>query len=641
MKFAGGGVVRHLGLQNYKGAVPALAELISNSWDADAHEVFVKIPLDSEITQRDIISIMDDGCGMNWSDCDRKYLVIGRNRREADKTDKTDGGRPLMAHKGLGKLAGFGIANVVEVKTIKKNKLTHFVMDFSSIDKLNQGETYKPRMIADEEDTELENGTEVILKDLNLQRAIPHTRFFRSMMSRFAILSDEFKVCINDIPLKKEQIPLEFRFPDKTEDDVIRIVEGWGYTNLPPEIKWWIGFTEKPIQIEDVQGVSVLTRGKISQEPWDFGATIGASGQYGLRYITGEIVADFLDEGLAKEDDLIITNRSGVMWEHEKAMPLFDWAQKKIRHLLREWSKRRSERTVKEVKRKHPELVKMIDQFQPRERRELNSAMKKLAEVQTIEPERLVTIFGFVIDGYRDKAFVDVLEDIKNMPPEDQIKTLEILKEFDVLEAIRVHKIVSSHVRVIRTFRDMIDAGVPEKPDMHEHIRKYPWLLGIKYQSMDYEKSLQKILETHFKVGSNDKEGKKRPDFVCMRSGGDVLVIELKRALEKAGLKELHQISGYVDYLREWTGRGNSANQLGRSIQPDDIEGYLIVFEYQDVPQVRREIKRLIDDKIFPCKWYDVLRRTEDDYMDYLQIVKGRAPKDDPRVRELEERKIL
>ena len=641
MKYAGGGIVRHLGLQNYKGPVPALSELISNAWDADADEVHVKIPFDTPIKSSDIIYVKDNGCGMTWKDCDNKYLVIGRNRRAAEKREESDGGRPLMAHKGLGKLAGFGIANIVEVKTVKDKKFTHFVMDFSVIDALNQGETYKPQMIEDEKDVETAHYSEVILRNLNLKRAISKEQFFRSMTRRFAVLSDEFKVYINGELLKKEQIPLEFRFPEEAKDDVIKIVNGWGKTILPSEIMWWIGFTEKPIKVEGVRGVSVLTRGKLSQDPWDFDLAGGTYGQHGLRYMTGEIIADFLDVGLEKENDLIITNRSGIMWDDPRGRPLYEWARKKIKTLLAEWAERRSTKTVEKVKKENPELVEKIKQFQPRERKELNSAMKSLAQVPTMESDRLVKIFDYVIDGYKDKAFVDMLEDIKELPPEERVMTLEILKEFDVLEAVRVHNIVSAHVRVIRTFRDMIEAGVREKPDMHEHIRKYPWLLGVRYQSMDYEKSLQKILEKRFKIGTGDTRGKRRPDFVCMRSAGDVLVIELKRPDETVGLDELHQISGYVDYLREWVGRGNAPKLVGRSIQPDDIEGYIIAYEYRDVPEVRGEIKRLEDDKIHACKWYDVLRRTEDDYKHYLQIVKNRAPKDDPRVVELEERKIV
>ncbi|HYN84202.1 MAG TPA: hypothetical protein VER32_03050, partial [Pyrinomonadaceae bacterium] len=37
MKYAGG-LIKHLGLQMYSGAVPAIAELVKNSYDANAAE---------------------------------------------------------------------------------------------------------------------------------------------------------------------------------------------------------------------------------------------------------------------------------------------------------------------------------------------------------------------------------------------------------------------------------------------------------------------------------------------------------------------------------------------------------------------------------------------------------------------------
>ena len=53
------------------------------------------------------------------------------------------------------------------------------------------------------------------------------------------------------------------------------------------------------------------------------------------------------------------------------------------------------------------------------------------------------------------------------------------------------------------------------------------------------------------------------------------------------------------------------------------------------------EIKRLERDGIFALKWNDVLRRTREDHEEFLKIVKAKAPKDDPRIVELEEKGLV
>ena len=117
-----GNIVKHLGVQMYAGRpVPAIAELISNAWDADATEVNVSLPLDEAWDSSDqgqFIQVSDNGNGMTWDTVRDAYLDVGRDRREAEKTDKSPGGRRLQGRKGLGKLAGFGIADILDVQTV-------------------------------------------------------------------------------------------------------------------------------------------------------------------------------------------------------------------------------------------------------------------------------------------------------------------------------------------------------------------------------------------------------------------------------------------------------------------------------------------------------------------------------------------
>ena len=639
MHYAGGGIVRHLGLQNYRGPVPALAELVANAWDADAEKVELEIPFDRPFTPEDRVIIKDDGFGMNWVDCNEKYLVIGRNRRDVEKTDTTPKGRPLMAHKGLGKLAGFGIAKTMEIRTVKKGKLTHFEMSFNDLDQLKQGDNYPPNMISDEEPAAESDGTIIILKDLKLQRAISKEQFVSSMSRKFSIFSDKFKLFINNELLEKRDIPLEFRFPEEGDKDIKFIEDRIGVTDIGDglEIKWWMGFTEDPIKNIDFNGVSIIARGRMAQDPGTFDLAGATWGQHGLRYLTGEIIADFVDEGRSYENDTILTNRNGLNLENSANRKLYEWARTKISNSLRIWSERRGQKNIEKVKEKYPEIDKKIKEFAPREQKELNTAIKSIAQIPDIELEKVKNISEHIIDGYRDKVFSDLIRDVTNLPPENMAKTIDVLMEFDVFEAVRVHNIVVSHIQVIKRFEQMIREGVREKPDMHEYIKKYPWLLGIKLQTLDYENTLQEIIEKKYGIKKPEAEGDdRRPDFVCMRSGLDVVIIELKRPKDNIGMTEIQQIMDYVYYLRKWVGEGTHEREVGIKLDKDRISGYLIAYNVQDNPTVEGQIAMLEKDKIYVSKWYEVLIKAEEDHKEFRNMVKRRAPTDDPRIKEIE-----
>ena len=80
-----GNIVKHLGVQMYAGRpVPAIAELISNAWDADAKQVDVSLPLDEAWdpgNANQSIVVYDNGNGMTWDMARDAYLDVGRDRR--------------------------------------------------------------------------------------------------------------------------------------------------------------------------------------------------------------------------------------------------------------------------------------------------------------------------------------------------------------------------------------------------------------------------------------------------------------------------------------------------------------------------------------------------------------------------------
>jgi HSP90 family molecular chaperone len=117
-----GRTLEHLGVQMYKRRDVAIAELVANSWDAGASNVYINAPAPEEYDQvASTIVIIDDGSGMKEEQVEDEYLVVGRNRRrDGGLETHIDGveSRPVMGRKGIGKLAGFGIASKMSVTTL-------------------------------------------------------------------------------------------------------------------------------------------------------------------------------------------------------------------------------------------------------------------------------------------------------------------------------------------------------------------------------------------------------------------------------------------------------------------------------------------------------------------------------------------
>jgi hypothetical protein len=128
-----------------------VAELVANSYDADAENVRVELPLGTELAKYDkdsgkaaepdppwTIQVTDDGHGMTPAEAKRFCLDVGRDRRlYPDQGPKSrEKTRSVLGRKGIGKLAPFGVCRVIEIlssggpSTKDGYYTTHFYLDF-------------------------------------------------------------------------------------------------------------------------------------------------------------------------------------------------------------------------------------------------------------------------------------------------------------------------------------------------------------------------------------------------------------------------------------------------------------------------------------------------------------------------------
>jgi uncharacterized protein (TIGR02391 family) len=333
--------IEHLGVKMYSTLPPALAELISNSYDADAGEVSIEF-LEQNGSPK-AITIQDNGTGMSLQDIQEKFLVIGRNRRK-DEGDQASPkyGRFPTGKKGLGKLALFGLAKEISVDTIKDGLRNRFLLNWDDL--LASSDTYKPKLeIVDKPVTQ---GSRTIIQLSELKRKSPFDlEAIADSFSRIFIVDDAFKINLRDGNGKEvvvsdarrySNIEQEFTW---SENDLIN--EDHAYFG---KIKVSLITSKTPISpASGLRGIALFSRGKLVNAPEYFS---DSTSSHFYQYLTGWIKADFID---LLDEDVISTNRQALNWEHEEMAKFRDCLSKMISEAGQDWRKKRANKKNQDV----------------------------------------------------------------------------------------------------------------------------------------------------------------------------------------------------------------------------------------------------------------------------------------------------
>ncbi len=199
-------VLNHLGRNLYRNFITVLGEAISNSWDADAKNVWIYID-----RINNTLIIKDDGLGMTENDFQEKFLKIGYSKRKDGQT-KTIGGRPFIGRKGIGKLALLSCAEKVHICTkTQNNNFVGGIIDNSNLDKAINDDNSQYQLDTidlsrfQQLKQSLQSGTILLFENINdgIRNRVEYIRKLIALSFRFSILDNSFKIFLND-----EQISL-------------------------------------------------------------------------------------------------------------------------------------------------------------------------------------------------------------------------------------------------------------------------------------------------------------------------------------------------------------------------------------------------------------------------------------------------
>ena len=624
-----GALIEQLGSQLYSSATATVAELISNSWDADAKNVWVKIPFGEAWTDSSTIEVLDDGHGMNRKAAQLHYLVTGRKRRLSDRGTSRNG-RAIHGRKGIGKLAAFGTAGLLECYTKSRHgDAAKFQLDYERIRKAKPGEVCDaeeldrnsvPKSFADKG---LNSGTLIQLRRLRLKRAISEEKFRESMSRRFALNENEMKVFINEEPLRKFAIDLEFRYPcDKQpRGAAIKTAGGWGLETLEvgKDVEWWIGFTAKPLEDEAVRGVSVLSRGKLLQKPFLFGRSQGATGQLGQEYIVGEVKAEWLDTGVDADDDLVQTSRDQLQLEDERIEGFLEWGRKRIDWALSARLEARRSKAEKELD--DPEIVKLLADCTAKERSVLLNIAKQSTKLGDPDPKAVHDFMVEVINGYKDRAVRELMEQVQIKNPEFQDEFWTLVREFSLIDARRNLSIIQARLSTIEKLENAVAHGASEVPVIHEMLKEFPWLIDPRWSLMGEEVDLKK-----FGIAPETDAGERggRLDFVFALGPAEpaqqdrISVVEIKRGTTAEGkIRKVsdHEVQKFHKYLL------HVERHFAKESQPRRVTGLMIADGYTEGADLVRVSLGQIDNPEFKFKtWDSVIRDTKQLHMSWLDV---------------------
>ena len=561
--------LEHLGINLYSNIPAVLSEIVANAWDADAHLVTITVD-----KAKRIITIEDDGIGMDRDGVIDRFLTVGFKRRDGLGRTTPEGRLP-MGRKGIGKLSIFSIAQLADVYTVGGKVRTAFKMDREVIRKAISGQVqkqYKPDEIklwpAD-----MKKGTRIVLSGLSMSLSgMTVEGLKRRIARRFSVLGPKHKfvATVNGTKIGPEDrayhhyVQYLWTYGDETgfaklckhlerpsEDRMTAVQAELKKSGIT--LKGWIGTVSSPSQLKDEEGdnlnhLAIFMRGKLAQE--DILNEFGQKEIY-ADYLIGELHCEQLD--LDDQVDIATSSRQALKQDDPRFEALRKIVLSELRNIASKWSDwRRSDgaNTAASV----PAVSAWLDQLKGDTKKKAERWIGRLNTIRSpdeSDKKELLKASILAFESYRRKEELDRLESIQD---ENLEQILQIFQNIDDLELSYYGQIVKMRVQVIRTLQNKLKQNDKELV-LREYIFDHLWLLDPGWERAKGSEHAETQVNAFLKQNSASLTGaekKGRIDIGYRTTAGKHVIVELKRASVSVALDDLtKQIRKYRDGVKK------------------------------------------------------------------------------------------
>lgn len=633
-----GGMLEALGINMYSTIGKCLVEFVANAYDSEAKNVTITIPFDEIQTAREKVKadakeevkqklrdaytalltplpedvsivIEDDGHGMSPRDVEKKFLPINRKRRLDDETGEETvlksetGKRNVMGRKGLGKLAGFGAATKVVIRTKRKDETfaTTFTLDDGSIRHAeNLGEVQIPASY--EEGLEADDhGTRITLTGLKSDAVRYTVETIASAIREafFGIEPADLTVVINEGAVEPEKPEFAFTYPPGATIDELAEAEVVvdEVTSLP--IRYVVGFHDQGKHLAtSKRGARIYCNDRLAAGPSLFGLPTGMHNFHSQSYMECIVRADELDRhGI----DLVNTNRTQLREDNEIVSALITFIEEAMRKALAAHAKWKEDKVDDDIEQSQTAktVMRFTDVLEGRARATAKQLIRKLAVQHGADSPEFAELAPLVAQSVNAGEVLIRLSELGHDPKSLQVIATNLVELADIEKSDALKNYRGKRNGINALLKLIIDGESKEmwkrkgiEKQLHQLFKEQPWLIRPEYSRyFTSDQNLAHVstaIAAHLKVDEQIEklDDDTRPDlvFVMSDSGAPhrINVVELKSPSLPLTNDHLTQLEGYISKVERYC-----TMELHRQVH---VQGYLIGSMPDDKTAVDKEL---------------------------------------------------
>jgi hypothetical protein len=610
-----------LGINMYATIGKCLVEFVANAYDGEAKVVDITVPTDEILkargeakakakeevdkNQRDpftvlltplpeniAIVIQDNGHGMSPEDVERKFLPINRKRRLDATGNETvlkseNNLRNVMGRKGLGKLAGFGAATKVVIRTKREKETfaTTFVLDDSAIRHAeNIGEVDIPASYEDGLDP-AEHGTRITLTGLKADAVRFSTDTIANTIREafFGIEPAELTVKLNGTAIEPEVVDFAFTYPEgATADDLAEAeVDVEDITTLP--VRYMVGFRSKGLHLPTARrGARIYCNDRLAAGPSLFGLPTGMHNFHSQSYMECIVRADDLDRhGI----DLVNTNRTQLREDNEIVRALIAFVEEAMRKALAAHAKWKEAIVDDEIDNSTnaKAMMRMTNSLEGPARTSAKKLLRTLAIEHGPDSKEFMELAPLVVETMNAGEVLIRLSELGHDPKSLNVIAMNLV-ELAAIEKSDALKIYRGRRNGINALLKLIQEGEGAfwkkkgiENQLHALLKEEPWLIKTEYSRyLTSDVSLTSVVSAITQhLGVDHKAtlaDPTRPDLVFVLSDTDmphlITIVELKSPSLPLNNSHLTQLKTYMTKVERYC-----RTELQRNVT---VHGHLI-----------------------------------------------------------------